>query len=191
MKKIVVIVVSLVAAVAVRSQAQTNAFRVSINGTLTLASGEKNFVADVAPGVSILVTNLNNVLVAIVDQTHRGITVAEVNPANGNVVRVIMTSVRWFSDSKGKFDTNLEVPLGPPAVFQGDLSPMNGDLEFIGQFKSKNNTMTSISAKIIGVWLDSSFPATENLPSAQFRGTMKSSGATRIPDNYVYPNLLV
>jgi len=181
MKKFALIVVTVVASVAMRAEAQTNAFRITIKGTITTETGERFKVRN-----SALIVNPGDVLVAVVDETHHSITLCEVEPMSNTLTRFIANSRRWAS-AVTKFETTLGTISEDPE-FNPPLPPFQGNLEFDGQFKVKHNAIAGLSARIVGIWFDpkfTGFPAQNgNLPASEFSGTMKSTFPTFTPNNF-------
>jgi hypothetical protein len=185
MKKLGLIVVTLLVAGTVSSWAQTNAFTVSVKGTITQQDGTKVKVGDVSKGVSSLVTNPANVLVVIVDQDSPNVLLAEVDPqATSNttaIVRSIAETWSFASTVKGNFNTDLEEASGVTPFTT--LPAFFGDLQLSGKSKVKNDVLTGVSGKLAGVWMDPVLADT-NLPPAIFSGSLKSTGTITVPSDY-------
>ncbi|HUJ11075.1 MAG TPA: hypothetical protein VL171_13715 [Verrucomicrobiae bacterium] len=201
MKKLCLIVVALLMGAVFKTRAQTNAFIVSVKGTITNHSGVKSSVGNIVRDVSSLVTNESDFLVAILDLDNHVLQLVEAVPfveedsvatpsslsQNSNpsmVVRVIGISRSFASTVTGKFDTDLQ-QLYTDVTFVS-LPPMQGDLQADGHYTSKNGIVTGLSAKLVGVWFDPKFSGGEdlNLPEAVFKGSLKSLRSCPVPINY-------
>src|SRR6266404_965538 len=156
MKRIHVAVATVLLAGATSSWAQTNAFAVSIKGTITKADGTKVLIKDVSKGVSGLATSSNGVLVAIISQDFNAIEIDEVDPVSGTTVNPIAATARVAILDSGAFNADLESigdgDNGSVTNFPAGVPNFAGDLIVTG--KIGKGTKASTSATMGGVWND-------------------------------------
>jgi hypothetical protein len=189
MKRLIVLAAIITVVGGTASWAQTNAFKVSIKGTVTVADGEtkngtKIQVKDVAKGKSGLLSDTNNVLMLIYSSVDNAIEVNEVDPVANSIVRTIFSSFALAALDNGKFNSDLEDfdEFGNGVTFTNNIPAFNGDLQADGKASVKNGQITAIGAKLTGAWKDPRFdPSVE--PAAVFKGTLKSFGTNAVPVN--------
>ena len=184
MKKISIAVAVVLFAGAVSSWAQTNAFVVSIKGTITQKDGTKVQIKDAKKGVGGLVSPTNLVLVAIVSQTDSAFEIDEVNPLTTNIVHGVAASVRLAVLDSGVFSTDLgaigDGRNGSATNFSAGVPSFGGDLLASGKLSS--GAKASASATLSGVWNDHVNGDTSQ-PASIFKGTIKSLGTNPVPAN--------
>ena len=174
MKRGIVLAVMVVFASGVASWAQTNTFKISIKGTITQDDGTKTQVKDIAKGVSALLSDTNNILVAVYSADDNLLTIDEVDPTNFSDVRVIASTFALAVLNSGKFNGDLEAG-DVEVAFQPGIPVLNGDVQADGKAVVKNGQVTGIGAKLTGAWAS---PTLSSQPAAVFKGTLKSSSVT-------------
>ena len=184
MKRGIVLAVIFMVVGSTASWAQTNAFRISIKGTITQADGTKVQVKDIARGVSGLVSDTNNVLVLVYSQDNNGIEIDEVNTNSNTIVNTIAGTFRLAVLGSGKFNGDLEAvnsinSFDGAVTFSNGIPTYNGDYQADGKAIVKNGVLTGVGAKLVGAWQDPF--GTLGVEAAVFKGTLKSSGTITVP----------
>jgi hypothetical protein len=184
MKKIsIAVAVALFAGIA-SSWAQTNAFVVSVKGTITQKDGTKVTVKDAKKGVGGLVSPTNLVLVLVISQTDNTMEIDEFDPLTTNIVHGVAGSVRVAVLDSGAFGTGLG-PIGDgrngsATNFTAGVPNFGGALLASGNLKG--GTKPSASATLSGAWNDHANGDTGQ-PASTFKGTLKSLGTNPVPAN--------
>jgi hypothetical protein len=184
MKKISIAVAVVLLAGAANTRAQTNAFVVSVKGTVTQTDGTKVVVKDLSKGVSGLVSSTNNDLVVIVSRNDNMIEIDEVNPLTTNIVHNVAASARMAILDSGAFSADLgSIGLGVNGAvtsFPTNVPHFAGDLQASG--KLSTGTKPGTSATLSGSWNDPVNGDT-NQAAALFKGTIKSIATNPVPAN--------
>jgi hypothetical protein len=185
MKRGIVLAVIIMVTGGVASWAQTNAFKISIKGTVTEADGTKTQVKDITKGKSGLLSDTNNILVLVYSEDSNSVEIDEVDTNSNTIVSTITGSFRLAVLDSGKFNGDLEA-IGPTfsgeATFGNGIPAYNGDIQADGKTVIKNGQITSVGAKLTGAWNDPLASISGN-PAAVFKGTLKSSGTITVPSN--------
>jgi hypothetical protein len=183
MKKISIAVAVVLLAVA-NTWAQTNAFVVSVKGTVTQADGTKVAIKDLSKGVSGLVSSTNNDLVVVISRNDNAIEIDEVDPLTTNIVHSFAASARMAILDSGAFDANLgSIGLGINGAvtnFPVGVPHFAGDLQASGKLSA--GTKPGASATLSGSWNDPVNGDT-NQAAALFKGTIKSIATNPVPAN--------
>jgi hypothetical protein len=184
MKKLIILVVVSLVARAVSSWAQTNAYIISVKGTITQKDGTRIQVNNVSKGISGLVSTDSDVLVLVASEDANAFEVDEVNPATTNIVQGIMaTFVAALLDSgqaNGDLEANGSGHNGTVTNFPAGIPDFSGDVQATLVFKS--GTKKSVNGTLQGVWNDQLSGAT-NQPPSIFKGSVKSDGTIAVPLN--------
>lgn len=178
MKKVVAISLLIILGTVSQNWAQTNAFRVTLTGTITRDT-DKIQITNAS-----LLTSASNILACVVDRTGNTIDLVEVNPATTNVENFIMGSWGVAVLATGKFNADLEAyddPYEGVTNFPAGTPVFNGDLQADGTISLVSNS--GIKAKLTGHWKDPTFNPT-NQRAAVFKGQLKSTGTFPVPRNF-------
>ena len=161
--------------------AGTNAFVISVKGTITQKDGTKIAVKDVSKGVSGLVSTNSNILVLISSDSDNVVEIDEVNPATTNIVNAIFVSSAQALLDSGKFNTALvaDTFLGLPVTsFPTNIPAFNGDLQADGKVGAK-----SFGGKLVGVWKDPLATPASAASAAVFKGSISGTATSPVPAN--------